>query len=222
MCLPGGDVSSKSDGTKGNQKVVNLHIRDKGQELGCQSERRTEGLDPDLRSSESSDNIKKNNHQDTLHWSREGAQVQSSSVIFLPCAEVKVSEGYGEEKRRVSERSNFGLNGCRSDEFSRLRDIDSGLTQKVRENGPPALVQLQGIRGEDDFELYLSKTGARDACVSGFADLHRLSQEGGASFAANLKFFWGKGKPKNARAGQSVFFPSPRAYPTCCSHLPKC
>jgi len=88
-----GNVSDKSNGTKGNQKVVDLNIRDKGQELGCQSECRAESLDPDLSSSESSDNIKKNNQQDTLHWSRKGAQVQSSSVILLPCAEVKVSEG---------------------------------------------------------------------------------------------------------------------------------
>ena len=80
--------------------------------------------------------------------------------------------------------------------FNSLRDSQPSLTQKVRENGPPALVQLQGIRGEDDFELYVSeqdreenKPQAERACVSGLS-IHRLSQEGG-NFAANLKSFGG-------------------------------
>jgi hypothetical protein len=93
VCLPSEDVPDEANGAKGNKEVVQLHVRDHGQKVGRESQVRANGMEPDSCSKKSSDEVEDHNHQNTLNWPREGAQVKRASVILLPGAQVKVCKG---------------------------------------------------------------------------------------------------------------------------------
>lgn len=93
LYLPSEDVSNEANGAKGDKEVVQLQVRDHGQKVRRESQVRTNGVEPDSCSKESSDEVEDHNQQDTLDWPREGAQVKRAGVVFLPCAQVEVCKG---------------------------------------------------------------------------------------------------------------------------------
>jgi len=72
--------------------VIDLHVRNEWQDAGGKAKNRANGLQPELCASECSDHVEQHDDDDALHRSRKGAEIQRSRVIFLPCAQVKVSE----------------------------------------------------------------------------------------------------------------------------------
>lgn len=98
--LRSGNVASESNGTKGNQEVVDLDIGNNRQEVGGETKSGSNRLDPDLGAGDSSDQVQNNNHENALNRSAERAQIQGAGVVLFPSAQVEVSEGCDPNNKR--------------------------------------------------------------------------------------------------------------------------